>query len=38
MEEIQIFPCPRHRSILSEDLPFERALQIADDCPSCEVR
>ncbi|WP_448812145.1 hypothetical protein [Agromyces bauzanensis] len=37
MPEIQIHPCNRHRSLLSNDLPWERALDIADACPSCRV-
>lgn len=35
--EIHIHPCPRHRSILSGALSWERALQVADDCPDCTV-
>jgi hypothetical protein len=35
--DYEIHPCDRHMSILSTDLTFERALQVADDCPDCRV-
>lgn len=34
----EIIPCVEHRSILSPDFPWHRALDVADECPDCEVR
>ncbi len=34
---IEVHPCDRHRGILSPNLEWFRALQIAEDCMDCEV-
>ncbi|WP_431800375.1 hypothetical protein [Microbacterium kunmingense] len=35
---IEVHPCERHRGILSPNLEWFRALQIAEDCMDCKVR
>lgn len=35
---VEVFPCEQHEGILRPSLEWHRALQIADDCPECEVR
>lgn len=32
-----VIPCPEHRSIMSPDFPWHRALEVAEDCPNCQV-
>jgi hypothetical protein len=38
MAEIEIHPCDEHRGILNPSFPWDRALDVADECPACEVR
>jgi hypothetical protein len=33
----EVHPCGRHHSILSDSLPWERAVSIALDCHRCET-
>ena len=34
---VEVYPCDRHQSILSDTLEWFRARQIADDCLDCKV-
>jgi len=35
--ETSFAPCADHRSLLSADMPFDRALDIATECDECYV-